>query len=90
MSQLQSASDVLAVVGVERQATVHYGKLLDGEVWILHSQECLDAAANGGDLRDCDFSKALDVGIDPRQWHEGVACPLRVDTRYSPSIVRPA
>jgi hypothetical protein len=36
-----------------------------GEVYILHSQNCLDS---GIDLRDCTYSESLDRGCDDWYW----------------------
>ena len=52
-----------AIVGVERHATQHFARAVTSErvVYVLHSHECL---AEHADLRDCDFSTALDRGIE--------------------------
>jgi hypothetical protein len=44
-------------------------------VYILHSQECRDT---GRDLRLCEFSIALDTGIDETNWEGCEDQPMRV------------
>lgn len=80
MSQVESAARTLAVVGVPRHAEWHMAKAVSAEqrVYILHSEACI---ASGIDLRECEFSMALDLGIDADQWSgwEDVAVPVTID-----------
>lgn len=68
MSDLVDADRIEQIVGARRHRTAHLGRAVSAEerVYILHSQACKDS---GIDLRDCDFSVALDVGISmPQPW----------------------
>lgn len=77
MTDIVPAQDIERIVGVPRRQTEHWGRAVSAEqtVYILHSQECL---ADPFDLRDCEFSTALDQGIDPAEWVEDVPVPLAV------------
>lgn len=63
MSQLVDPTEIEAIVGAPRHPTLHLGKAVTSEqtLYVLHSQECLDS---GIDLRECEYSIALDLGID--------------------------
>lgn len=80
MSKLVRAEDIEAIVGQERHKRVHYGRAVTTEqtLYILHSRECLES---GIDLRGCEYSTALDNGIDPAQWRgfEDEAVALYID-----------
>lgn len=67
MSKLVPNEDIERIVGAKRHKTDHIGCVTspDREVFILHSQECLDS---GRDLRTCRYSLALDRGIDLEEW----------------------
>lgn len=67
MSNLVPASEIERIVGASRHQTRHYGRVVSTEeiVYVLHSHECKDS---GIDLRECDFSLALDEGIDMEIW----------------------
>ena len=67
MSGIVSPDEIEQIVGVTRHATEHWGKAVSAEqtVYVLHSAECRDS---GVDLRDCDWSVALDAGIDLDDW----------------------
>jgi hypothetical protein len=70
MTQRVDSDKIEAIVGISRHPARHYARAVSAEqrVYILHSQECLDS---GIDLRDCDYSRALDYyGIDPGCWVE--------------------
>ena len=69
MADLVPAEQIEAIVGASRHAAQHLGRAVSSEqvVYVLHSQRCLDS---GIDLRDCEWSKALDVGIDPADWRD--------------------
>ena len=75
MSELVPADRIEQIVGAPRHPTDHIGRAVSSEatVYILHSRACLDS---GVDLRQCDYSLALDEGIDPTEWAEDV--PLRL------------
>ncbi len=67
MSRLESARTIEAKVGAPRHAAQHLGRAVSAEqrVYVLHSAECL---ARGIDLRSCEYSTALDQGIDLDIW----------------------
>ena len=82
MSRLESASTVEQKVGMKRHLTDHIGRVVSAEqrVYILHSVECRNS---GIDLRDCEFSIALDRGIDKAipwsGWRHVQDSPVRVE-----------
>lgn len=69
MSDLVDPDRIEEIVGVKRHPTDHVAKAVssDQTVYVLHSRECFDAHE---DLRDCEYSKALDLGIDLEEWVE--------------------
>jgi hypothetical protein len=77
MSELVPSNEIERVVGAKRHEWKHQARAVSAEqtVYILHSQQCLDS---GVDLRDCEFSLALDRGINPRHWREDVALIVEV------------
>ncbi len=77
MTHFVSADEIEQIVGIERHATRHYARAVSAEqtVYILHSKACRDS---GGDLRECDFSVALDRGIDEYEWSESEDRPVRL------------
>lgn len=68
------------IVGAERHPTRHLGRAVTTEqvVYILHSALC---KAKRDDLRECSYSRALDLGIALRRWagHEDRAVVLGLD-----------
>jgi hypothetical protein len=79
VTDIVPAGDIERIVGVPRHATEHWGRAVSAEqqVYILHSQECLDDPRWG--LEDCLLSLALDQGIDLADWVEDV--PVRLGVR---------
>lgn len=77
MSDLVPTDQIESIVGARRHAWKHYARAVSAEqtVYILHSRTCLET---GIDLRECEFSRALDRGIDPKRWREGVALVVEV------------
>lgn len=67
MSRLESAATIEAKVGAKRHPSEHLGRAVSAteRVYVLHSDECV---ARGVDLRECEFSLALDEGIDLEVW----------------------
>jgi hypothetical protein len=67
MSNLVPAEEIEQIVGARRHAHQHLGRAVTSEetVYVLHSQRCKDS---GIDLRECEWSWALDNGIDPADW----------------------
>ena len=72
MTNLVPTDQIEAIVGARRHADRHIARADTAEqmVYILHSHECRDS---GIDLRDCEFSIALDAGINPPQWRTAEA-----------------
>jgi hypothetical protein len=77
VSDLVPAESIESIVGAERHPNRHLARAVRAEqtVYILHSYDCLES---GIDLRDCDFSRALDNGIRPAEWPEDVAVAVAV------------
>lgn len=69
--------DVERIVGAPRDAARHLGRAVsaDQRLYIMHSQECLDSTP---DLRDCEFSHAMGVGINPSVFPEDVLVDLSI------------
>ncbi len=67
MTDLVGADQIEHIVGARRHPHQHLGRAVSAEqtVYILHSEKCKDS---GIDLRDCEWSLALDLGIDPADW----------------------
>lgn len=78
MSDLVSPAIIEGIVGVKRHATEHWGRAVSDSqtVYILHSLACKDS---GIDLRRCDYSVALDDGIEPSRWVEDAPVRLRIE-----------
>lgn len=92
MSEHVPTQDITRIVGIDRHPTVHYGRAMssDQTMYVLHSQQCLDS---GIDLRYCDFSSALDLGISigyrgaPWEGFEDTPVPLALwNGRLIPKI----
>lgn len=64
---LVPADQIEEIVGARRHPHQHLGRAASDEqtVYVLHSQRCKDS---GIDLRDCAWSEALSLGIDPDDW----------------------
>lgn len=79
MSALVPASEIEQAVGATRHPHQHLGRAVSVEetVYVLHSQRCKDS---GIDLRECEWSLALDRGIDLDDWsgHEDRAVVLAI------------
>lgn len=69
------------IVGARRHPELHIGRAVtkDRRFYILHSQECL---LSGRDLRDCEFSIALDDGIDEEAWADFSDVPVFLDITW--------
>lgn len=84
MSDLVPKDIIEAMVGTERQETVHMARASTkvNRVYLLHSAECLKEY--GHDLRDCPFSLAMDKGIDTELWEGclGVPTAVRISDTY--------
>lgn len=62
MTELVPRTEIERLVGAKRQENAHLGRIDTREevMYILHSQECKDTTP---DLRECPYSKALDLGL---------------------------
>lgn len=69
MSDLVPAEQIEQIVGAKRHSHQHLGRAVASEetVYVLHSQRCKDS---GIDLRECEWSLALDRGIDLDDWRD--------------------
>ncbi len=69
MSQIEPADTIERIVGARRHATEHRARAvsLTKRVYVLHPEECV---ARGIDLRNCEYSEALDLGIDLGVWEQ--------------------
>ena len=68
MTYLVPAETIEKIIGLPRMNSSHLGKLssLTDMVYVMHSHECLDS---GVDLRECEYSLALDKGLDMGVWY---------------------
>ena len=76
MTDLVKSEDIEAYVGVKRNSQdVHYGRAVSatGHWFILHSQKCIDS---GIDLRDCEYSLALDRKVNLEAWLDRLDMPV--------------
>jgi hypothetical protein len=91
MTRLEPSSTIEATVGARRSDTEHLGRAVSDEqrVYVLHSAACV---ASGIDLRDCEYSQALDRGINPTDWLGQADTPvtLTIDPRYGTLVPVPA
>ena len=73
MTEVIRANFVESIVGVMRHETKHFGRAVsaEGVMYILHSCECV---RTGIDPRECPYSVALDLGIDPLLWAHQQDC----------------
>jgi hypothetical protein len=78
MSQRVDSSKIEGIVGVSRHPTDHYGRAVSAEqvFYILHSQRCVDEL---DDLRDCDYSRALDETVIDDRWVQDEPVVLAVE-----------
>jgi hypothetical protein len=76
MTELVNPEEIEEIVGKQRSDLVHWAKAVSEEkkVYLLHPTKCLK---DESDLRNCPYSRALDNGIDIREWIEDV--PLEVE-----------
>lgn len=67
MTDLVPAEEIEQIVGARRHPHQHLGRAVSSEqtVYVLHSEKCRDS---GVDLRECEWSVALDRGIDLDDW----------------------
>lgn len=82
-------TEVETIVRARRHPFRHVGRAdgADQRVYVLHSEEC---RAQFDDLRECPYSRALDNGIDPREWPDGPTWLGIGDGHLIPIDVRPA
>ncbi len=69
MTELVPPEDIERLVGTSRMNWHHAVRVDTGEkmVYILHSRECKES---GRDLRECPFSRALDMGVNMERWSD--------------------
>lgn len=81
MSDLVPAEEIEQTVGARRHAHQHVGRAISSEqtVYVLHSAKCRDS---GIDLRDCEWSLALDRGIDLADWADHQDRPVVLALRH--------
>lgn len=62
MTDLVDPDEIEGIIGFPRHGRLHLAihDTGGGEVYVMHSQACVDS---GIDLRDCEFSLALDDGV---------------------------
>lgn len=67
MSELVDPDSIEEIVGATRHPLRHLARAVSGEetVYVLHSMRCV---SKGRDLRECSYSRMLDVGIDRARW----------------------
>jgi hypothetical protein len=77
VTKLVSPAHIEQIVGVARDQRLHIGRLITAEpaAYILHSQECVES---GIDLRDCEYSLALDRGIGDFLWDGFADVPVEL------------
>jgi hypothetical protein len=83
MSRLEAADKIEGIVGAPRHLTLHLARAVSAEqrVYIMHSHECCYETP---DLRDCEYSRALDNGIEMDEWEHWQDRPVmvRIDPDY--------
>lgn len=78
MSDPVDPDKIEGIVGITRHPTLHYGRAVSEEqvFYVLHSGECKEREA---DLRDCVYSKALDLGICETFWADHEDRPVALE-----------
>lgn len=86
MTNLVPAATIESIVGESRHASLHLGRAVAAEraVYILHSEKCRSSVP---DLRDCDYSKALDCGIRVEDWLKSWDRPVVLAIRESGTLI---
>lgn len=89
MTDLVPNHKIEQIVGHKRHQRIHFGRAESAEriMYVLHSYNCLE---QNPDLRECEFSVALDNGLDMDFWEDcqDEAVPLSiVDGSLWPDIV---
>lgn len=74
------------IVGCVRDESLHIARADSARqiVTILHPMQCLDFHE---DLRECSFSKSLDLGISERDWRESEDRPVVVEIDPNGTLV---
>lgn len=77
MSDMVPSEMIERIVGMLRHDTAHIARASSRErrVYILHPHTCIDS---GIDLRDCEFSIAMDRGIDEDGWMGKTDRPVKL------------
>ncbi|AKJ72641.1 hypothetical protein PP301_gp081 [Gordonia phage GMA2] len=89
MTEKVPADQIENIVGAKRHQTQHIGRLIgpegDGNLYILHSQECRDEFE---DLRDCPFSLVLDwYGVFTSAWDGKRDVPVVLDIFFPFGVI---
>lgn len=81
--RLEPATEIEGKVGALRAQDDHLGRAVSAEqrVYVLHSAECV---GSGIDLRECEYSRALSLGIETNEWSgaEDRAVLLEIDEEF--------
>ena len=86
MSDLVPADDIEQIVGADRHPLRHLGRA-DSEaetVYILHSGRC---KASRVDLRECTYSRLLDLGIERETWAGWEDKPVVLGIGHGPRLI---
>lgn len=77
MTERVDPDEIEKLVGVPRALVWHRARAVSETrtVYILHSESC---RGRYNDLRDCAYSRALDNGIDPKDWAYAMDIPVNV------------
>lgn len=88
MSNLVPTSRIEDLVGATRHPTAHLGRAVSSVeyVYILHSAQCVES---GVDLRQCEYSRALDEGIRMDEWLLSLDTPVVLGTWAGRLIPKP-
>jgi hypothetical protein len=87
MSKKVDSDKIEDIVGAKRHARAHWARAVSEEqtVYVLHSYRCLE---DNEDLRDCEYSLALDNGIDVDAWPEDTPVVVKIyDNRIYPARI---
>ena len=86
MTDLVPPEDIEKLVGLLRNSWRHVGRAVpeDDIFYIMHSHECL---ARDIDLRECEFSIALDRGLWKTDWRDYENCPCELKINKAGRLV---
>lgn len=91
MTRLERSDQIETLVGAKRHPTMHLARAISAEqrVYLLHPDDCL---ARGIDFRSCEYSEALDHGIDLDAWdgQEDQVARVLIDPEHYDLLPAPA